>query len=61
MCNGFVHRMAGGLRYGCLWILLLAGIVLPGSVEGANRFRRTPEEVEALIKQVGAVQPDWWD
>ncbi len=42
-------------------VLLTVMIGVEAEVHGAERVTRTRAEVEALIKEVGASSPQWWD
>lgn len=53
-------------RQRCLKGLIVCVLLMGAAASGAERpqtgkLTRTRAEVEALIKQVGATSPDWWD
>ena len=61
-CFAGTARSAGGyLRSGYACVLMLGVVGLLAPVSAANRVKRTPEEVGALIEKVGGTEPAWWN
>lgn len=65
-CQGAVRAAHWSAKKRHLWGLSVFVLVAAVSVLGEERTEpgrvtRTRTEVEALIKQVGASSPDWWD